>query len=211
MEESSGVGKGRPKDLEKRSSIIRSARDLFLEHGVSDVSMDAIARAAGVAKVTIYSHFEDKDALFRAVIQAETGDYQPPSPDKEATDLSELRQLLNEFGVNLIRLLSKPGILALGRLLASEAMRHPQQASWFYETGPEATKKRLAEFLQRAAERGLVQVEDPLSASSQLLSMWASNLDKQQLGLAPQPSDNEIQAHIAQCVDVFLRAYRTSS
>jgi TetR/AcrR family transcriptional regulator, mexJK operon transcriptional repressor len=206
--EPTNTAKGRPKDPEKRIAIIRAARDLFLQHGVSDVSMEGIAREAGVAKVTIYSHFADKDALFRAVIQAETGDYQPPSPEQEARDLSELSRLLNQFGVDLIALLSKPEILALGRLLASEAMRHPEQASWFYETGPEATKKRLAKFLGRAKECGLVQIEDTMSAASQLLSMWASNLDKQQLGLAPQPSHNEIESHIAQCIDVFLRAYR---
>ena len=210
MEEPSNAGKGRPKDPEKRTAIIRAARDLFLKHGVSEVSMEGIAREAGVAKVTIYSHFADKDSLFRAVILAETGDYQPPSADREAVDVSDLRQLLNEFGVNLIALLSKPGVLALGRLLASEAMRHPEQASWFYETGPEATKKRLAEFLSRANERGLLKLIDPMSASSQLLSMWGSNLDKQQLGLAPEPSMDAIQSHVAQCVDVFLRAYGNS-
>lgn len=199
--------KGRPKDPEKRDAIIRAARDLFLRDGVTAVSMDGIARAAGVAKVTIYSHFTDKEALLRAVIQAETADYEHPPADLSATDPREFRRRLAEFGTALIGVLSRPGVLALGRLLASEATRHPELVAWFYETGPNETKNRLAAFLAGSAEAGHVLVEDPPAAADQLLSMWASNLGRQQLGLTEPPSAGEIEQHVNRCVDVFLRAY----
>jgi TetR/AcrR family transcriptional repressor of mexJK operon len=199
--------KGRPKDPEKRDAIVRAARDLFLRDGVAAVSMDGIAKAAGVAKVTIYSHFADKTALLRAVILAETADYEHSSANEQATDADELRRQLVEFGTALVVVLSRPGVLALGRLIASEATRHPDLVAWFYETGPNETKRRLAAFLARSAAFGFVRFDDPSAAADQLLSMWASNLGPQQLGLTEQPSPTEIEQHVRRCVDVFIRAY----
>ena len=60
---------GRPKSDLKRQSILEAAAGLFLEHGFSQTSMDLVANTAGVSKQTVYSHFNNKDALFSAVIE----------------------------------------------------------------------------------------------------------------------------------------------
>jgi AcrR family transcriptional regulator len=54
----------------KRFAIVRAARQAFLEGGYAQTSMDSIAKAAGVGIKTVYRHFEDKDDLFSAVMQA---------------------------------------------------------------------------------------------------------------------------------------------
>ena len=46
-----------------RERIIAAARDLFYRHGIRAVGVDAIAEAAGTNKMTLYRHFESKDAL----------------------------------------------------------------------------------------------------------------------------------------------------
>jgi len=48
--------------------LLASARVQFVERGFDAVSIDAIARTAGVSKETIYRHFADKEALFRAAL-----------------------------------------------------------------------------------------------------------------------------------------------
>ena len=48
--------------------MLDSATRLFSRNGYRGTSMDDVARAAPVSKATIYSHFQDKDALFRAVM-----------------------------------------------------------------------------------------------------------------------------------------------
>ena len=59
--------------------------------------MDAIAAVAWVSKQTIYNHFGDKEALFRAVQSAFAGDFhatglkvQPPPFNGVGRDLREL-------------------------------------------------------------------------------------------------------------------------
>ena len=60
---------GRPKDLDKRQRILSVAKALFLAHGYHASSMNQIAREAGVTKLTVYNHFQDKATLFSCAIE----------------------------------------------------------------------------------------------------------------------------------------------
>lgn len=59
----------RSKSEVKTEAILKGAMQEFLKHGYAAASMDKIAKAAGVSKATVYSHFGDKEKLFNAVIQ----------------------------------------------------------------------------------------------------------------------------------------------
>ncbi len=51
-----------------RASILKAAVAEFAENGIAGARTDAIARAARVNKALIYYYFEDKDALYDAVL-----------------------------------------------------------------------------------------------------------------------------------------------
>lgn len=53
---------------EKRRRIVEAARGLVLRHGLRGTTMEAIARAARIAKPTLYVQFPDKDAVFAAIV-----------------------------------------------------------------------------------------------------------------------------------------------
>lgn len=53
-----------------RDRIVETARALFKAKGFADVSMDEVARAAGVGTGTLYRHFPTKEALYDAVLEA---------------------------------------------------------------------------------------------------------------------------------------------
>jgi AcrR family transcriptional regulator len=46
-----------------RERIVDTAQDLFREHGIKGIGVDAIAEAAGTNKMTLYRHFGSKDEL----------------------------------------------------------------------------------------------------------------------------------------------------
>ncbi|WP_350349011.1 TetR family transcriptional regulator [Agromyces sp. G08B096] len=51
--------------------LLDAATEEFTRHGPAGARVDRIAAAAGVNKERIYQYFGNKDALFRAVLQAE--------------------------------------------------------------------------------------------------------------------------------------------
>lgn len=53
----------------KRQQILQGALDIFLQDGYEGSSMDRIAAAAGVSKITIYKHFQDKEGVFTALVE----------------------------------------------------------------------------------------------------------------------------------------------
>lgn len=54
---------------DKATQILNGALQEFLARGYSGTSMDRVAATAGVSKPTVYNHFQDKEGLFRALVQ----------------------------------------------------------------------------------------------------------------------------------------------
>jgi AcrR family transcriptional regulator len=54
-----------------RAAILDAARGLFVAKGYADTATPEIVAAAGLTRGALYHHFEDKKALFRAVIEGE--------------------------------------------------------------------------------------------------------------------------------------------
>src|SRR5436309_13326337 len=52
-----------------RERILQAARELFYRDGIRAVGVDAIAAAAGTNKMTLYRHFDSKDALVSAYLE----------------------------------------------------------------------------------------------------------------------------------------------
>jgi AcrR family transcriptional regulator len=57
-----------PQESDGRNRILKSASVLFAERGFRGVSISDVADAAGLVKSSIYHHFENKEALYLAVL-----------------------------------------------------------------------------------------------------------------------------------------------
>ncbi len=59
-----------PKDkTDTHEKIIRAAREEFMEKGFEQASMRSIAGRVGMSAAGLYRHFEDKEALFSALVE----------------------------------------------------------------------------------------------------------------------------------------------
>lgn len=92
---------------ECRDKLLKAGRALFGKLGYAATSTPMIATEAGVSRGAIYHHFKDKEALFKAVIEAE---YQrlEEAIDRNTTNVSDPLEALIEGGDNYISAASDP-------------------------------------------------------------------------------------------------------
>src|SRR4051794_41944741 len=64
---------------ERRRRLLDLGVDLFTRHSYDELSMAAIARAAGVSKALLYHYFPSKEADFVATLQEEAAHLAPPT------------------------------------------------------------------------------------------------------------------------------------
>ena len=81
--------RGRPRDPAARAAILRAAAALLDEGGLTAVTMEGIARRAGVGKPTVYRHWPNAAAVAMAAFLETTA--QPDTAATANTALDELR------------------------------------------------------------------------------------------------------------------------
>ncbi|WP_340677140.1 TetR/AcrR family transcriptional regulator [Paraglaciecola sp.] len=54
---------------DKRQILVDTALDLFYKHGINSIGINEILKVSGVAKKTLYNHFEGKEALVLAALK----------------------------------------------------------------------------------------------------------------------------------------------
>src|SRR6202162_468481 len=118
-----------------RAAIVSAAQQAFLENGYAQASMDRIAESAAVSVKTIYRHFENKDELFSAVMQAacRADTSIPAERDDDASPAARFawfeespRRGLAAAGRDYLRHLLSAEQLALYRVVTRDAHRFPE-------------------------------------------------------------------------------------
>ena len=201
------AGPGRPKDLGKRASILEAAKRLFLEQGYQGVSMDQIAAAAGVSKLTVYSHFGDKETLFSAAITAKCQDVLPDELFVRPPE-GPLREQLRAIGHAFFALITSEEAIAMHRMMNTPGTAENTLRELFWSAGPRRVQDMFAQFLQARVAQGQLEVDDVALASSQFFSLLKGELHPMMAcGLCLDPGPAAVARHIDATVDFFLRAH----
>ncbi len=204
---STGVVKkaGRPTDAAKREAIVEAASRAFFDVGYAASSIEQIAAAAGVSKVTIYNRFGDKRSLFAAAVEAECekmrGNFQVPAmPD------ASLRERLTAIGEAMSAFLSRPEMVQFERRIAAETEHDPTIGMAFLTAGPHRMKQAFTALLTALHEAGEIVVPDPELAAEQFAAMCKGmgDLDRRFGAAKDDARDRE---RVKGAVDVFCRAY----
>lgn len=200
-----------PSSSSKRQAILAAARQAFLTHGYSGVSMEAIAEAAPVSKPTLYSHFRGKQELFAAVIAEQCENLLGTltrSQDGSQNPDSGLTAIARAF----VDLIYAPESLKLYRLIISEQQHFPELGVQVYRSGPEPILKQLSAYLADLAAKGALQMNDVDRSSRLFLSMLKGDEHfRCLLGLQDGLSDAEKAGMIDAAVALFMKGHRHES
>jgi TetR/AcrR family transcriptional repressor of mexJK operon len=169
--------------------------------------MDQIAAEAGVSKLTVYSHFGDKETLFAAAAKAYC-EQQLPSSLFDAHPEVPLRERLLRVARAFFAMVSSPEAVAGHRILCSPQMAESPIPQMFWEAGPRRVQDAFAELLRRRVEAGELEVEDIPRASSQFFTLLKGEPHAQMVfGCGRNGAGIDTEAHLVASVDLFLRAY----
>ena len=191
----------------KRRQVVDAAQTLFLAHGYGAVSMDAVARAAGVSKATLYAYFTSKDQLFGTIV-GERGVSANLDESLFPAHTDDLGTAMERIGQGVLRFMLRQRTLAIYRIAIAESARFPELGRAFHASGPEAFCRRVVAWLTDQQANGLMRPANVMVATQQYMALLRSGVFlRASLGLPPEPTDAEIDATVAAAVDTWLRAF----
>lgn len=118
----------------KRKHIVDGALRVFLERGYEGTSMNLVAEESGVIKQTIYSHFNDKESLFKAIIEKLTLEHFRSQIGDSVPVEQDPRVVLRKLGDFFISRQKDPSYIALMRTVIGESARFPELARLYTNT-----------------------------------------------------------------------------
>lgn len=192
----------------KRLAILDTAKALFASLGFEGTSMDAVAKQAGVSKLTVYSHFADKDTLFKAAVQSKCEEQMPEALFHVDPKAPIQKQLLG-IACGFFELVFSEESLTLHRMMVANAGHSPHLAELFFEAGPRRVLAALAQFLREATKTGALQVKDPEQAAGHFFVLIKGMEHMRHLvGSSCSLVDFNRDRHLKSVVELFYRAYR---
>jgi TetR/AcrR family transcriptional regulator, mexJK operon transcriptional repressor len=192
----------------KPQQIREAAARLFQEQGYGAVSMDAIARAAGVSKATIYAHFADKAELFEELMKAACREEWVAVTMLDA-EPGDLRAELHAIGKAYAEFLVDPRAVRIYRMVLAESPRFPELGRAFFEGGPRLITDKLTAYLARAEAQGKLALGGASNRAAQnfLAMLRCEPHLRALLGLDEAAEMPEIASIVDSATDMFLRAY----
>jgi TetR/AcrR family transcriptional regulator, mexJK operon transcriptional repressor len=191
--------------------IVATARRLFLERGYDGTSLDDVAAASGVSKTTVYNNFEDKQALFTAVVMevtARAGAIIDELADLLAASDRPVSDRLAGAGRRLARGALNPAVVQLRRIAVSEAVRFPRLVEEYWSRGPGRTIEVLQDALARMDDAGELAVPETHHAALHFAyALLGPYQDQALLRPGEAIDDTELDRHVEETVARFVRAY----
>jgi TetR/AcrR family transcriptional repressor of mexJK operon len=158
---------------------------------------------------TIYVKFGGKAGLLNAIIAGGRLRHFSSMGDMQ-TDSRPLAQILSDFGLRFLELVSTPAAIELHRMVIAEGRTNPELAATFHQAGPLQTRAMLTGFFARLDIAAQFRNDlAPAMLTSHLISCLLGDQSTRFLFVPEQiqePTQEDRTRQVAQGLDLFLRA-----
>ncbi len=181
----------------KKEQIIEAARNLFHQFGFKKVSMDEIAKEAGVTKKTIYMYFSSKEELLKYFIQEEITNMEEIVEEVEANNTDPF-EAVNQAIYKILQYRKHQDFL---NIIAKEAewLRNPVIIESL-NLIDNKIQNYIRTKLQSAKEKGFIEYKDLDVTTFLIYKMYIA------LIIEWNPKDKELNEQmIAETISVILK------
>jgi AcrR family transcriptional regulator len=182
--------------------IAAVAKRIFLREGYR-ASLDLIAEAAGVTKRTLYNHFQNKEYLFRAVVEDFFDETLAPILAIERR--GDIRATLKTYLERYLETVLAPDSIAFYRLLIVEARDFPDLPARGFTPVSTRLVGVLVDYLAEEIAAGRLLPLDPQFAAERLLGGVAGPIRLPALLGLPAPDPDRLRQALDDAIDSFAR------
>lgn len=188
----------------KNAQIIEAAVAEFQENGFASASMDRISARAAVSKRTLYKHFESKDNLFRSIVMELAGRF-AGMQDIRYVPGRDIREQLLELAWAEGRILMRPDVMAMARMIISETLRNPALAE--AAQGKIDKTATFIRMIEDAAADGQLRVENPEVAGQEFIGLIKAKAFWPMLFSGSVVSEEDMTDIVESAVDMIMSRY----
>ena len=139
--------RGRPLDTQRDEVIHNSTLALLGEYGYDALSVERVAKHAGVSKATIYRRYHNKMEMVLASLDHNIFGLPMPDTGSGLSDLHQMARMIRSFGLN-DQTRCMFGTMMMARV------RHPELAKAMHNRIVDPRRSRARGVLSRAVKRG---------------------------------------------------------
>ncbi|WP_372027368.1 TetR/AcrR family transcriptional regulator [Tistrella mobilis] len=207
MTENSSGRRGRPPNQALGQTIVDAAGELFLELGFQATTLDKVAQRAKISKLSIYRHFENKEALFSAAIAAHCRQLVPAALF-EVVDGSAEDQLV-AVGSSLLRTLLSANVRSIEAMIMADKTNQASLSKLFYEAGSGHITTQIEALLRQMHAKAVLNVPNPVQ-SARLFTALIKGSDLliiARFNEAGAEDDDAIESYCRSAVAMFVAAH----
>jgi AcrR family transcriptional regulator len=196
-------------DPAKREQILDGAKSCFLKLGFEAASMNEITSEAGVSKGTIYVYFENKEELFKGLIDRERTAMLTVASN-QLNEAHSIEEGLQRFGIAVTTKLTSDMVTRAQRMVLAVAERMPDLTARFFGPDPFSAISVLQAYLEAKVASGELRIDDTELAARQFIDLaMASSFKRRLFGTLPHelPAE-EIKRVVDSGVAMFMKFYR---
>ena len=190
-----------------RERILTAAFEAFQERGYAATSTLEIATRARVSKRELYALVGNKQKMLITAIGERAKRLQAPANMPTLRDRATLAQVLTAFGIQTVREVSDPDVVAVFRLAIAEAVQAPEVARTLDSVGREASRAALRQIMSESRAARLIAGR-PADLAEQFAGLlWRDLMINLLLGVAQRPNPGAIEARAHEATEAFLRLH----
>jgi len=175
---------------------------VFLQRGYAGTSMDRVAAIANVSKQTIYSHFQDKEGLFTALIERVTIGRLQAELGEELWE-GEPEPTLRRLATAYLQKIGDEEYLSLLRVVIGESVQFPELAQLYTRTVIQRGQCLICDYFKGHPE---LRLDDPEATARIFMGALVSFLVSQEILYGKQIMPFEQEQLIDQLVKMVLRS-----
>lgn len=198
-----------------KQEIIEAALDLFSVQGFEATSVSQIADAVGIRKASLYSHFENKQAILDALVQEVLKQYEERSLFARADwekDVGNLPQT-SDAAVKMIQeqiryILHDPSISRARKMLVIEQFRNQEVAKLQTKQNYSDVLGYFTTLMKKLIRLGVLVKSDPEIMAAQFclpISVWIDLCNRE-----PE-RESEVMELVEKHIRQFFRLYQTKA